>query len=119
MEVYDHANCLHEVVIESGDIVYYESAKALHRCNTPLKGGYYANVFTHYCPIGDPDWYSRDNLKGTPKPLMDMGECKLMGKPNKYSVGAVKCKNPVIGPYLLPKMFMATSREICIDCGSV
>ncbi|KAL3775492.1 hypothetical protein ACHAW5_000237 [Stephanodiscus triporus] len=111
VEVYDHANRLHEVVMEPGDIVYYESAKALHGRNTPLAGGYYANLFTHYRPIGDPDWYSKDNPEGTPEPLMDVGKCELVGKPNEYSVGAVKCENPAIGPHLSPKMFTATSGE--------
>ena len=111
VEVYDHAHRLHEVVMEPGDIVYYESAKALHGRNTPLAGGYYANVFTHYRPIGDPDWYSKENPEGTPEPLMDVGECELVGKPNEYSVGAVKCENPAIGPHLSPKMFTATSGD--------
>ncbi len=57
VEVYDHANHLHEVMMEPGDVVYYESAKALHGYNTPLEGGYYTNVFTHYRPIGDPDLF--------------------------------------------------------------
>ena len=111
VEVYDHANRLHEVVMEPGDIVYYESAKALHGRNTPLAGGYYANIFTHYRPIGDPDWYSKDNPEGTPEPLMDVGKCELVGKLDEYSVGAVKCENPAIGPHLSPKMFTATSGD--------
>ena len=111
VEVYDHANRLHEVVMEPGDIVYYESAKALHGRNTPLAGGYYANIFTHYRPIGDPDWYSKDNPEGTPEPLMDVGKCELVGKSDEYSVGAVKCENPAIGPHLSPKMFTATSGD--------
>jgi hypothetical protein len=111
VEVYDHAHRLHEVVMEPGDIVYYESAKALHGRNTPLAGGYYANVFTHYRPIGDPDWYLKENPEDTPEPLMDVGECELVGKPNEYSVGAVKCENPAIGPHLSPKMFTATSGD--------
>ena len=111
VEVYDHANRLHEVVMEPGDIVYYESAKSLHGRNTPLSGGYYANIFTHYRPIGDPDWYKKDNPEGTPEPLMDVGKCELVGKPNEYSTGAVKCDNPAIGPHLSPKMLTATSGD--------
>ena len=52
VEVYDHANRLHEVVMEPGEIVYYESAKALHGRNTPLYSGNYVNLFTHYRPAG-------------------------------------------------------------------
>lgn len=111
VEVYDHANRLHEVVMEPGDIVYYESAKALHGRNTPLAGGFYANLFTHYRPTGDPQWYEKENPEGTPEPLIDVGECSLVGEPNAYSSGAVKCDNPAIGPHLSPKMFTAKSGD--------
>ncbi|KAL7526649.1 hypothetical protein ACHAXR_001581, partial [Thalassiosira sp. AJA248-18] len=111
VEVYDHADRLHEVVMQPGDIVYYESAKSLHGRNTPLSGGYYANIFTHYRPIGDPQWYQKENPEGTPEPLMDVGKCELVGKPNEYSVGAVKCENPAIGPHLSPKMLTLKSGE--------
>ena len=111
VEVYDHANRLHEVKMEPGDIVYYESAKALHGRNSPLAGGFYANLFTHYRPIGDPDWYKKENPEGTPEPLIDVGQCELVGKPNEYSQGAVKCENDAIGPHLSPKMVTAASGQ--------
>ncbi len=111
VEVYDHADRLHEVAMEPGDIVYYESAKALHGRNTPLAGGYYANLFTHYRPVDDPMWYKKENPEGTPEPLMDVGKCELVGKPDEYSVGAVKCENDAIGPHLSPTMFQARSGE--------
>eukprot|EP00956_Cyclotella_meneghiniana_P006877 scaffold9281_cov28-Cyclotella_meneghiniana.AAC.2 len=109
VEVNDHANRLHEVVMKPGDIVYYESAKALHGRNTPLQSGRYINLFTHYRPINDPEWYSRDNPEGTPEPVMDVGECKLVGKLDEYSQGAVQCENSAIGPHLSPTMFQANS----------
>jgi len=109
IEVLDHADRLHEVVMEPGDIVYYESAKALHGRNTPLQSGSYCNLFTHYRPIGDPGWYTKDNPEGTPEPLMDVGKCSLTGKIDEYSQGAVTCENSAIGPHLSPTMFQATS----------
>ena len=115
VEVYDHADRLHEVAMEPGDIVYYESAKALHGRNTPLAGGYYTNLFTHYRPTGDPQWYEKDNPPGTPEPLLDVGRCKLVGEKDEYSVGAVKCENGAIGPHLSPKLFTATSGEDLYD----
>lgn len=111
VEVYDHADRLHEVVMHPGDIVYYESAKALHGRNTPLAGGYYANIFTHYRPIGDPKWYTKENPEGTPEPLMYVGKCELVGKVDEYSSGSVQCENPAIGPHLSPKMFTARSGD--------
>jgi len=111
IEVHDHADRLHEVVMEPGDIVYYESAKALHGRNTPLQSGTYVNLFTHYRPLNDPDWYLRDNPEGTPEPLIDVGTCNLVGKPDEYSKGAVQCQNSAIGPHLSPSMFTATSAD--------
>ena len=74
---------------------------------SPLSGGYYANIFTHYRPIGDPNWYKKENPEGTPEPLLDVGECKLTGKVDQYSQGAVTCDNPAIGVHLSPTMFEA------------
>ena len=36
VEVFDHADRLHEITMEAGEIVYYESAKNLHSRNRPL-----------------------------------------------------------------------------------
>jgi len=110
IEVYDHADRLHEVVMEPGDIVYYESAKCLHSRNTPLQGegAYYVNMFSHYRPVGDAEWYMRPNPEGTPEPLLDVGECRLEGSADEYSQGAVKCDNPAIGPHLSPSVPIAT-----------
>jgi len=111
IEVHDHADRLHEVVMAPGDIVYYESAKCLHGRNTPLSGGYYVNLFTHYRPIKDPRWYVRPNPEGTPEPLLDVGECHLVGDENSYSSGAVQCDNKNIGLHLSPTMFVAKNGD--------
>lgn len=107
IEVHDHADRLHEVVMEPGDIVYYESAKALHGRNTPLQSGNYINLFTHYRPLDDPEWYLRDTPEDVPEPLIDVGQCRLEGKVDQYSQGAVVCDNGAIGPHLSPTMFQA------------
>ena len=88
-----------------------ESAKALHGRNTPLYSGNYINLFTHYRPLGDPEWYKRDNPEHTPKPLMDVGECRLTGQIDEYSQGAVTCDNDAVGPHLSPRMFTATNGD--------
>jgi len=97
----------------SGDIVYYESAKCLHGRNKPLKGegSYYVNLFTHYRPTGDPQWFEKPNPEGTPEPLIDVGECRLEGSINDVGVGAAKCDDGNIGQYLSPSLFKATSGE--------
>lgn len=43
----------------------------------PLNGSHFVNIFSHYRPIGDPQWYSKPNPPGTPEPLIDIGECHL------------------------------------------
>jgi hypothetical protein len=43
----------------------------------PLNGSHYVNIFSHYRPVGDSMWYSRENPPGTPEPLIDIGDCKL------------------------------------------
>ena len=72
VEIYDHANRLHEVIMQEGDIVYYESAKCLHGRMKPLRGSHYVNLFAHYRPVGDPQWFIRSNPEGTPPPLVDI-----------------------------------------------
>lgn len=109
VEVHDHADRLHEVVMTPGDVVYYESAKCLHGRNTPLEGDVYVNLFAHYRPVGDDEWYRRENPEWSPGPLLDVGECSLVGDPDQYSQSAVKCDNPAIGPHLSPTMFVANS----------
>jgi len=109
VEVHDHADRLHEVVMAPGDLVYYESAACLHARNTPLRGGSYVNLFAHYRPVGDPDWYQRENPPGTPERLLDVGRCRLVGEADAMSQGAVVCEDPRIGPHLSPTMFTATN----------
>jgi len=117
VEVYDHANRLHEVTMEPGDVVYYESAKCLHGRNKPLqgKGAHYVNLFTHYRPVGDPSWYTKENPERTPEPLLEVGECRNEQSIQDVGVGAVKCGDDRIGPYLSPTMHVATSGQDLID----
>eukprot|EP01036_Dinobryon_divergens_P037626 gene37626-49268_t len=72
VEIYDHADRLHEIEMAPGDVVYYESARCLHGRMTPLEGDYYVNLFTHYRPVGDPEWFLKPNPPGTPEPLIDI-----------------------------------------------
>lgn len=75
LQIYDFADRMHEVDMEPGDIVYYESARCLHGRMRPLNGTAYINLFAHYQPMedgaGDPQWYTKPNPPGTPKPILD------------------------------------------------
>ena len=125
VEVQDHADRLHEVIMEPGDIVYYESAKCLHGRNRPMAGpnAYYVNLFTHYRPIGDDEWFTKENHKGTPEPLMQVeGECRLekVGTTETAShqlgvVEAVQCDDKRLGPYISPTLFTAANGEDLIN----
>jgi len=72
LEIYDFADRLHEISMEEGDIVYYESARCLHGRMHPFEGGYFVNLFVHYRPVGDPEWYKTRNPKGGVTPLIDL-----------------------------------------------
>ena len=126
VEVHDHQDRLHEVIMKPGDVVYYESAKCLHGRNRPLKGpnAYYVNLFTHYRPIGDDDWFKRPNHEGTPDPVLETtGECRLetKGMAQEATTGqlgivqAVTCDDPRLGPYVSPGLFTATSGDDLFD----
>ena len=91
VEIYDHADRLHEIEMNPGDIVYYESARCLHGRMTPLEGEYYVNLFTHYRPVGDPQWYLKPNPEGTPEPVMDITGMEVPTlSPKNHVVGSSK-----------------------------
>jgi prolyl 4-hydroxylase len=52
IEVIGHDGKAHNVTMEPGDMVLYESHSVLHGRPFPLKGRFYANVFIHFEPIG-------------------------------------------------------------------
>lgn len=52
IEVIGHDGKAHNITMEPGDMVLYESHSILHGRPFPLKGRYYANVFIHFEPNG-------------------------------------------------------------------
>merc|ERR1712038_1202162 len=52
IEVIGHDGRAHNVTMEPGDMILYESHSILHGRPFPLKGRYFANVFIHFEPIG-------------------------------------------------------------------
>jgi len=51
IEVYDHDGKAHNVTMEPGDMVLYESHTVLHGRPVPLNGNFYANIFVHFEPF--------------------------------------------------------------------
>jgi len=41
-----------EVVLESGDMLFYESSKCFHGRPHKFKGSWYSSIFVHYYPVG-------------------------------------------------------------------
>jgi hypothetical protein len=78
LQIYDFADRMHQVSMDPGDIVYYESARCLHGRMSPLNGSAYVNLFAHYQPMeggkGDPNWYTKKNPPGTPAPILDFDD---------------------------------------------
>jgi hypothetical protein len=54
----DYHGNTHEVTLESGDLLFYESAKLLHGRPRPLNGSWYSSVFVHYHPAEG--WLGKD-----------------------------------------------------------
>lgn len=52
LEVIGHDGRAHNVTMEPGDMVLYESHSIIHGRPFPLKGNYVANLFVHFEPIG-------------------------------------------------------------------
>lgn len=42
----------HEVILTSGDVLFYESSKCFHGRPRPFKGSWYSSIFVHYYPVG-------------------------------------------------------------------
>mmetsp|Transcript_11890 Transcript_11890/g.17353 ORF Transcript_11890/g.17353 Transcript_11890/m.17353 type:complete len:475 (-) Transcript_11890:1397-2821(-) len=52
IEVIGHDGKAHNVTMEPGDMVLYESHSVLHGRPFPMKGRFYANLFIHFEPTG-------------------------------------------------------------------
>lgn len=53
LEVYDHSGMVHNVTMEPGDMVLYESHSVIHGRPFPMRGKFFANIFVHFEVIGD------------------------------------------------------------------
>lgn len=134
VEVFDHADRLHEINMEAGDIVYYESAKNLHSRNRPLSckpgGCAFVNLFTHYRPIADgSDWYyNLSDMPNRPPPLLegqvaydenkDSCQTHIGSEKNSNSsmdnflgVGRVECEDKSLGQFVSPTRFRLKSAD--------
>lgn len=59
----DHDGNLHNISLEVGQMMFYESARCLHGRMTRLRGQYYGSIFVHYQPVDKTIWnYSVDDV---------------------------------------------------------
>ena len=58
VHIWDIHGKRHLVTLEPGYALLYESARCMHGRPVPLRGAEYTNVFTHYRPAGNPNWFS-------------------------------------------------------------
>jgi len=127
VEVFDHADRLHEITMETGEIVYYESAKNLHSRNRPLTckigGCRYINLFTHYRPVHDGDrWFTNlDDMPNRPPPLLEghvaydtkTSTCQRSESQdsndtdNVLGLGTVQCDEHQLGTFVSPTLYKA------------
>lgn len=77
-----------EVVLESGDMLFYESSKCLHGRPRNFTGSWYSSIFVHYHPTNwdtqtrnlesnyavPPDWRTKVGKSVTPPPPNDGGD---------------------------------------------
>ena len=56
--------------------IIMQSARCLHGRMKHLKGSSYSNLFVHYRPDGDPQWYTRSNPDDAPAQVLDIDHCK-------------------------------------------
>ena len=118
LEIYDFDNRLHEVEMEEGDIVYYESARCLHGRMRALHGTAYVNLFAHYRPINDPEWFHKSNPPGTPEQLHNIesasSEMQILFNQNISPRGQI-----LTGPDTLWKFWKELAAEAEITHGHV
>jgi hypothetical protein len=65
LELIGHDGKAHNVTMEPGQMVLYESHSVIHGRPFPLKGNYYANVFLHFEPLGHTLRHSQEGAYGT------------------------------------------------------
>ena len=70
LEVYGHDGVAHNVSMEPGDMVLYESHSVIHGRPFPMRGNYYAGVFVHFEPMGPPPQIPASNDTALPPYLI-------------------------------------------------
>ena len=102
-----------EVILESGDMLFYESSKCLHGRPHKFKGSWYSSIFVHYYPVGwdtqnrklEMDYAVPPHWRGEPEWETNFNKLEMRGTsmkepdcPNVWcaSINTVKWQGPAI-----------------------
>ena len=110
LHIYDHAHRLHEIDMQPGDLVFFESKRCLHGRMKALQGKSYTSLFIHFIPEDEDnvDWTKPD--PEAPLPLLD-----LQGKCYEVENGTTHCDTPVVLPTLSPSGNVVKSGQDLLD----
>ena len=72
LQIFDHDDNLHHILLKPGEMVWYESARLFHGRSIPLNGTSFENLFIHYMPTAATtgNWYNSDYLVSFGEPLV-------------------------------------------------
>eukprot|EP00968_Pinguiococcus_pyrenoidosus_P003411 scaffold214_cov249-Pinguiococcus_pyrenoidosus.AAC.19 len=105
VEINNHFDETHFIAMKPGEVVFYESAACLHGRMRPLMGDHYVNLFVHYRPVGDAQWYSRDGglspdlmTSGSPEKRYEMHNVDDLYNLWKNLNAPASAGQPVTGP---------------------
>mmetsp|Transcript_17936 Transcript_17936/g.30173 ORF Transcript_17936/g.30173 Transcript_17936/m.30173 type:complete len:307 (-) Transcript_17936:31-951(-) len=56
ISIEDNDGNMHELFLEEGQMLFYESAACMHGRPTPFQGEFYASIFVHFRPIDQGIW---------------------------------------------------------------
>ncbi len=60
LHIEDHCGVEHEICLEPGQMLLYESATCAHARPTPFEGNHYGSLFVHFKPVVDWDYTTAD-----------------------------------------------------------
>ena len=62
IEIYDHAGTAHNVTLQPGDMLLFESHSVIHGRPFAMKGNFYAMLFIHFEPTGQTALRQKDSI---------------------------------------------------------
>lgn len=103
LEVIGHDGKAHNVTMEPGDMVLYESHSIIHARPFPLKGKYVANIFVHFEPVGHSERHQVKIGETDPNEKYKRDTAAGIGGHESDPFGDVEERiNSLLPPYIIP-----------------